>query len=166
MRRHALNWYFAYGSNLDRGTFCGRRRMQPCDARRGCLRDFALRFDLAVGSGNRGVANLVSETGNAVWGVVYQISATECKRLDRSEGVHRGFYVRTQVKVELEDVDEIEAFTYTSSRGQTGRLPSARYLGLIVTGAIYHRLPGTWIDQLRAWPMAVDEREARQGKLF
>ena len=51
-------WYFAYGSNLDPGTFLGRRRMRPLDTRVGRLDGFELRFDLPVGPGERGVANV------------------------------------------------------------------------------------------------------------
>jgi cation transport regulator ChaC len=87
-----FEWYFAYGSNLDRRTFCGRYRMNRRDACRGRLVDFALRFDLPVGASNLGVADLVVEHGSAAWGMVYQIRRSEARRLDRSEGVHRGFY--------------------------------------------------------------------------
>ena len=140
--------------------------MNPRDARRGRLIDFALPFDLPVGSSNRGVANLVAEGGGAVWGMVYQIRRSEARRLDRSEGVHRGFYRRMKTTIDLEGREQVEAFTYISANGRDGRLPSARYLGLIVNSAIYHQLPTPWVEQLRAWPLAKDEREQQQGDLF
>lgn len=114
--------------------------MQPSDARRAHLRNFAIKFDLAVGTGNRGGANIVSHPTCEVWGVVYQISRAQIRRVDRSEGVHRGFYRRIPVVI-TDDANEIAAFSYASTRGRQDRLPSARYLGLIVNGAIYHGLP-------------------------
>lgn len=163
--RDRHEWYFAYGSNLDPGTFCGRRRIQPRDARCGYLSGFDLRFDLAVGSGNRGVANLAHASGAMVWGVVYRINPTDGRRLDRSEGVHRGFYRRAEVSIACGD-GMITAFTYHSPHGREERLPSARYLGLIVSGARHHGLPAAWIEQLTAWPLAIDERLASQRSLF
>lgn len=159
-------WYFAYGSNLDPATFCGRRRMQPRAIRRAVLRDFELTFDLPVGPSNRGVANLVPASGKKVWGAVYQIAQSSGRQLDRSEGVQRDYYRRTAVSIDLDDDQQIDAFTYTSKRSRSGRLPSARYLGLIVNGAIYHQLPAPWIDSLRAWSLAIDKRHQRQGELF
>jgi gamma-glutamylcyclotransferase (GGCT)/AIG2-like uncharacterized protein YtfP len=166
MTGDTLEWYFAYGSNLDRTTFCGRRRMQPSYARRAHLRNFAIKFDLAVDTSNRGVANIVSDPTCEMWGVVYQISRTQIRRLDRSEGVHRGFYRRIPVVITDDDANEIATFSYASTRDRQDRLPSARYLGLIVNGAIYHGLPQEWINKLRAWPLAVDERKAAQPSLF
>jgi len=166
MPPEAYEWYFAYGSNLDPATFCGRRRVQPRATWRGVLRDFELAFDLPVGPSNRGVANLALASGEEVWGAVYQIAQSSGQQLDRSEGVHRDFYRRTAVSIDLDGGQKIDAFTYTSKRGRSGRLPSARYLGLIVNGAIHHRLPVPWIDFLRAWPLAIDERSQHQGELF
>jgi len=160
------DWYFAYGSNLDPKTFCGRRRMQPLEARRVLLPGFALKFDLGVGTSNRGVANVKPVADEDVWGVAYRIKRTDLRRLDRSEGVHRNFYRRIRVSVVPDTGAPLEAFTYTSNRGQPDRLPSARYLGLIVIGARHHGLPDQWIETLRAWPLAHDERKERQRELF
>jgi hypothetical protein len=71
-----------------------------------------------------------------------------------------------KITIDLEGRDQVEAFTYMSVNGRDGRLPAARYLGLIVDGAIYHRLPADWVEQLRAWPLAIDERDQQQGDLF
>ena len=159
-------WYFAYGSNLDPKTFCGRRRIQPRDAQICHLSGFALAFNLPVGPSNRAVANLRRHSNKLTWGVIYEITAAEGRRLDRSEGVHRGYYQRLEISVTLASKRQITAFTYASGRGRSGRLPSARYLGLIVNGARYHELPSDWIEHLSAWPLAVDERIEHQATLF
>ncbi len=154
-------WYFAYGSNLDPGTFLGRRRMRPLDTRVGALDGFELRFDLPVGPGERGVANVAPLAGDSVWGVAYLLTHPEAERLDRSEGVQHGAYLRLAVEVRDTASSLLQAFTYHSSRGVVGRKPSRRYLGLILAGARHHGLPSDYLERLRALPLAVDERDSQ-----
>jgi cation transport regulator ChaC len=158
-------WYFAYGSNLDPGTFLGRREMRPLESRVGVLSGFQLRFDLPVGPGERGVANVAPLPGDVVWGVAYLLTHPEAERLDRTEGVHRGAYLRLSVEVRDTASSLLPAFTYHSSRGIAGRKPSRRYLGLILAGARHHGLPVEYVERLRALPLAVDERETQRPLL-
>ncbi len=158
-------WYFGYGSNVDRGTFLGRRRMRPLAARVAVLEGWALHFDLPVGPGERGVANLRPDFGARTWGVCWQISHVQAVHLDRSEGVPRGAYRRQPVEVETRDGARLSAFTYCSERGVAGRKPSRRYLGLLLAGAREHGLPDDWIAFLRGLEPAADERDP-QAELF
>jgi len=157
-------WYFAYGSNLDRDTFVGRRGMRPLEAVPAWLDGFDLAFDLPVGPGERGVANLHEAPGGLVHGVAWAIPASQGSHLDKTEGVPRGYYLRRTVQVTAPDGRAIDAFTYQSSHGVSGRKPSRRYLGLLLRGARHHDLPREWIDTLCALDLAVDERSA-QGEL-
>lgn len=159
-------WYFGYGSNTERGTFLGRRRMRPLEVRVGRLDGFELRFDLGVGRGERGVANVAARAGDHVWGVLWRIRVEQAAFLDRSEGLHRGFYRRLPVEVTTRDGETVAAFTYHSLGGRAGRKPSRRYLGLLLAGAQQHGLPDEWIDRLRSFELAADERKARPGRLF
>ena len=152
-------WYFAYGSNLDANTFLGRRRMAPLETRVAVLQDFALRFDLPIGPGERGVANVVPCEGDEVWGVLYLLTHREAARLDRTEGVHHGAYGRLAIEVRDTAGTPIGAFTYHSTRGQAGRKPSQRYLGLLISGALQHGLPAQYVARLQSIPLAVDERD-------
>ena len=158
-------WYFAYGSNLEPGTFLGRRRMRPLETRSALLADFELRFDLPVGPGERGVANVAPRPGELVWGVAYLLTHSDAARLDRTEGVHLGGYARLAVAVRAAAGESLAAFTYHSSRGVAGRKPSRRYLGLILAGARHHGLPADYVERLRGLSLAVDERET-QLELF
>ena len=151
-------WYFAYGSNMQRHTFEGRRGMRPVQSRCARLDGWRLCFDLPVGSGERGVANVVPHDTDQVCGVAYLISAAELERLDLSEGVDRGWYRRVEVVVTSLEVERIRAWTLASSFAATGRKPSARYLGLLLEGAREHGLPAEWIARLEAFELAVDER--------
>ena len=152
-------WYFAYGSNLAPGTFMQRRGLTPLEAHAAWVDDLVLCFDLPVGPGERGVANLTAHPGGRTWGVVYRISADDAARLDRTEGVDRGYYQRVAVTVgRTAPASTLAAFTYQSRHGVLGRKPSARYLGIILEGARHHGLPADWIAYLEAFELAVDER--------
>ena len=166
-----LLWYFGYGSNMQRGTFLGRRRMRPRAVRVGRVDGWRLAFDLGVGQGERAVANLAPDPAAHTWGVCWRITVPQAAHLDRTEGVGRrpGSYRRIPVCVCTDAGESLEAFTYYSTRGRPGRKPSARYMGLLLQGAAEHALPEDWIDHLRAFELARDERTPAvpgQGELF
>lgn len=149
-------WYFAYGSNLDPDTFSGWRGMRPSDTRPARLRGFALVFDLPVGSGERGVANILEAPGAEMHGVAYRITEEEGKRLDITEGVPDA-YRRLQVDVSTRE-GPLHAFTYVSPHRREGRKPSERYMNLLLRGARLHGIPPSWLAYLRSLELAVDER--------
>lgn len=151
-------WYFAYGSNMQRATFCERRGLAPASSAWARLGGYRLCFDLAVGPGERGVANIVADPAASVHGVLHLITPAQAERLDRSEGVHRGYYDRIVVSPLVEGSKSVRAFTYTSAHGVGGRKPSARYMGLLIEGAEEHALPADYLDYLRSFEIAVDER--------
>ncbi len=158
-------WYFAYGSNMARGTFIERRGMQPLGARRAYLDDHRLCFDLPIGPGERGVANLVAAPGARTWGVAYRLSGVACAFLDRTEGVDRGLYRRLPIEVVAdaargEGTERLMAFAYRGERRDPRRKPSARYLGLLLAGARELALPAEYVAWLESFSLAIDEREA------
>jgi cation transport regulator ChaC len=153
-------WYFAYGSNVDRETFVGRRRMRPSEVRRARLDGFELVFDLPVGPGERAVANVRECAAAHIHGLAWRISERQARHLDRTEGVHiEGGYRRRTVEVVVDTGQRLEAFTYHSESSVPGRKPSRRYLNLLLRGARHHLLPPEWIDHLRSLELAVDERQ-------
>jgi len=153
-----LTWYLGYGSNMNRGIFETRRGMRPIQAHPALLEDNRLRFNLAVGPGERGVANLESEACARTWGVIYLITVEQSEHLDRTEGVGRGAYRRIQVGAIVDGGERIPAFTYQSDRVSLGRKPSARYIGLLIEGAAHHGLPPGYLRYLRNFELAADER--------
>ena len=154
-------WYFSYGSNMSRAILVGRRGLQPRDSKIGWLDDHRLCFNLPVGPGERGVANLEPESGTRTCGVLHLLAAEDCDRLDRTEGVHAGVYRRVPVAVCV-DAEQlvVAAFTYRSSRTALGRKPSPRYMRLLLDGAAEHGLPGNWVRFLESFELAVDERDS------
>ena len=151
-------WYFGYGSNMHRGTFAGRRRMKPLATRVGRLDDHRLCFNIPIGPGERGVANVVPAAGSRVWGVLYLVTTEEFDRLDRTEAVHLGVYRRTPVEVVVAGEERVAAFTYCSMRTVEGRKPSPRYMRLLLEGAREHGLPAEYLRLLEGFELAIDER--------
>ena len=151
-------WYFAYGSNMQRVTFVERRGMRPQRSLAGRLHGHRLTFDLPVGPGERGVANLAADDACVTHGVLHLISFDEFSRLDQSEGVHVGYYARAAITVIDRDERPVEAWTYVSPHGVDGRKPSQRYLNLLLEGAREHELPADYIRRLEELELAVDER--------
>ena len=152
------HWYFAYGSNMQGATFRGRRGMQPLESRAGLLRGYRLCFDIPIGAGRRGVANLAIEEAASVWGVLHLLNPEQHELLDRTEGVPGGLYRRIVVEVETAS-GVIAAETYISEIRDAARLPSHRYRGLLLEGAREHGLPADYVDVLEALELAWDERE-------
>ena len=151
-------WYFAYGSNLHDAIFRVRRGMRARAVRRGWLDGFRLCFNLPVGPGERGVANIEATVGESICGALYLLTPSDCDRLDRTEGVHVGAYYRFPVDVRLDDGSTCAAFTYRSRFASAGRKPSPRYLGLLVEGARQRGLPDEYVRWLENLELAHDER--------
>jgi cation transport regulator ChaC len=154
-------WYFAYGSNLDPTVFEARRKIRPAEACVARLDGWRLVFDLPVGPGERAVANVRPDALADVHGVAYAISNRDARHLDRTEGVHRGYYKRIAIELVTREEDRLAAFTYVSPHGRSDRKPSARYMGLILRGARHHGLPADYIAWLESLDLAADEREQR-----
>ena len=159
----ALTWYFGYGSNMNRGIFEGRRGMRPIKAEPALLEDYRLCFNLAIGPGERGVANLEARAGACTWGVLYLITVEQSEHLDRTEGVPRA-YRRVPVSAIVYSSEQIAAFTYQSGKIGLGRKPSLRYIALLIEGAVQHGLPPGYLRYLRSFELAADERLSEQQR--
>src|SRR5690348_14681512 len=116
MKLNEPQWYLGYGSNMNRGIFETRRGMRPLRSHAARLENYSLRFNLAIGPGERGVANLEPQTGASIWGVLYLITAEQSDHLDRTEGIHRGIYRRIPVNAIVSGGEQIAAFTYQSDK--------------------------------------------------
>ncbi|HYC54670.1 MAG TPA: gamma-glutamylcyclotransferase [Candidatus Binatia bacterium] len=154
-----LTWYFAYGSNMQRATFRERRALSPAEVSVGWLEGYALCFDIPVGPGLRGVANLARADDSRVWGVLYLLNAEQHAHLDRTEGVSAGVYRRMLVPIQTQYGSTVEAETYISELRDPARRPSHRYLSLLLDGARENALPDGYIHALEKWDLAWDERD-------
>ena len=129
--------YFAYGSNLD-----GDQMVARCASARLVGRATLRHYALAFGGFSQGwggaVATVLPARGGRVEGLVYEIAATEVRRLDRYEG-HPFAYGREQRLV----VDErgarrrVTLYVQPSHDFEPGSPPS-KYLDVLVHAYRHH----------------------------
>jgi hypothetical protein len=156
-------WYFAYGSNMEAGTFRGRRNIEPLRALPARAPGWRLVLDkptlLAVGEA---VANIVRDPGAEVLGVLYEVTADDLAHIELTEGVRIGVYQRVDVPVVSLTVPPLEvmAASLSSPRRDASRRPSQRYMACVIRGAEEHGLPAAWIEYLRSVPVCPESAES------
>jgi len=143
--------YFAYGSNLApriMEQWCpGAEYLGPAR-----LDGFRLAFLRRSTRWKAGAADVVPQDGHAVWGALYAVGDAELDALDAKEFVAASGYRRREVVVE-HDGSRVAAATYEVVDKALDELtPKAEYLALMLEGATERRLPGEWIEHLRALP--------------
>ena len=158
--------YFAYGSNMQRATFAGRRGIVPAAAAAARVRGWRLVLDKPpmVPTGH-GFANLAADPDAEVFGVLYDLSAEELAHVELTEGVTLGNYRQIEVDVVRVATDErTRAFTLVSDRRDPQLRPSTIYMARLIEGAEEHGLPAQWIAHLRAIPTAADTAAAAAAR--
>jgi hypothetical protein len=145
-------WYFAYGSNMQTATFCGRRGIAFRRAAAARAPGWRLVLDkpplLPIGES---YANIVPDPHGEVLGVAYEVTIDALESIDLSEGVLIGNYERRTVQVLplVGDGVPLEVFTLVSDRSDASLRPSTRYMALLIEGALEHGLPADYVDFLR-----------------
>ncbi len=135
--------YFAYGSNMDDAQMANRCQNYKY---------------IAIGTlpghqfiiNSRGVATIVPKKNTVVYGVVWALSEDDVKRLDRYEGVSRGFYKKVDIPVLVTHFSPINMLVYIAEESQLGK-PRLGYLENIIAAAIKHSLSPGYIQELKRW---------------
>jgi gamma-glutamylcyclotransferase len=146
-------FYFAYGSNMDPATLRGRRGIEWTRAAPAVARGWRLAVDKPslLGTGEA-MATIDADPSGEVWGVLYDLAATDYEHLEFTEGVLIDHYRRTGIEVTPShswDAPLVEAVTLVSSHHDHTLKPTTRYMNLLVAGAMEHGLPQSWLDALR-----------------
>ncbi|MGD0258835.1 MAG: gamma-glutamylcyclotransferase family protein [Verrucomicrobiota bacterium] len=148
--------YFAYGSNMDSGQM-----RQRCPSAQfvaiAKLPDHRLAFTRHAKDRDCGTCDGVPEPGQDIWGVVFDISESDLRRLDESEGYQPGrpsnanCYVREKRPVYRDGNREepLLVWLYFANRQPNPPLPNAAYKKQLVDGAKFWRLPEEYQAQLR-----------------
>jgi gamma-glutamylcyclotransferase (GGCT)/AIG2-like uncharacterized protein YtfP len=148
---------FAYGSNMDWAQL-----RQRCPSAKfvavGLLP--AHRLDFTRKSKNRGcgVADVVVDETESVWGAVFEIPETEVGFLDHAEGYQPGrsreknSYVREDRHVfrEGDKSQPLLVSIYSGIPQKDPPLPNPEYKALILSGAQRWKLPAEYIRKLEA----------------
>ena len=139
-------WYFAYGANMDDGTFRVRRGIQALKCHSGRIEGYRLRFNLdGRPRGKAAPANLHPDPEAEVWGVLYRITRRDLLRLDSTEGVPGRGYRHIEIAAEDRNGRVVQAVTYMAQGNEVDGKPSLRYIILLRDGARAHGLPETHI---------------------
>lgn len=136
--------YFAYGSNMHSQRLGRRLDGAQC---RGvyALRHHALRFHKVGRDGSAKCdAFRTGQAADAVWGVLYAISAGDEAALDRVEGLGVG-YRKEQVCLANAAGASAVAFTYLAIHIDAGLRPFAWYKRHVLEGAREAGLPAEYI---------------------
>jgi hypothetical protein len=161
-------WYFAYGSNMQPGTFAGRRGIAPSRAVAARTTGWRLVLDktpiVPIGES---FANLRAEASAVTYGVAYEITTEDLAHVDLTEGVLIENYRRLEIDLEpLTGGEPRRAFTLVSDKRSEDLLPSTDYMALLIEGAEIHGLPTEWIAMLRAVPTCTSSPETMAGRRF
>jgi gamma-glutamylcyclotransferase len=141
-------WYFAYASNMNR-TQMRSRAGELLEDRPARLENYELVFNKKARGGNAH-ANIRPAQGQAVEGVLYKISESALRALDRAEGAPE-HYRRIEVTVRDASGQPVAAQVYIATKVERNNLrPAAHYLKTILDGAAEHNLPAAYIEKIQA----------------
>jgi len=137
--------YFAYGSNMEPSqmqTRCpGYTILGPA-----CLAHYTLAFTRWSRSWNSGTADILPEKGKDVWGILYNLTFENLRRVDKFADYPTS-YVRQDVMVR-QNKEILPAFTYIAIR-QGIFAPSKAYLNKMILGATESKIPDQYIGLLK-----------------
>lgn len=156
-------WYFAYGSNLQSATLCGRRGVTFRRAVPVRADGWRLVFDKPRLFGDGSVANIVPDDACHVVGVAFEISIDDHAHVELTEGVAIGHYQRVELSVAplaaCGDPPRT-ALSLSSDKRDAALRPSTRYMGLVIEGAVEHGLPDEHLEFLRGVAAVEEGAEA------
>lgn len=113
----------------------------------GELVGYVLSFPRKSAKRSCGVASVEMKKAASVWGVLFEISDSDLKSLDRNEGYmpdrekSKNSYCREDIFVRLRDGTDRKCLTYFANPQEGEHKPNAEYKKLIVDGATENSLP-------------------------
>jgi gamma-glutamylcyclotransferase len=151
-----VNWYFAYGSNMNAARLF-EDRLKPEGVGRGeriagRLDGWRLAFNKRARTpSGAGAGNIMPAAGEAVHGTLNLLPPRGFEVLDRYEGVAAGHYERRVVPVVRADTGAtLEAITYVALLVGEELRPTRDYLGHLLAGR--DLLPSDYCARLGATP--------------
>ena len=111
----------------------------------GILYGYALYFNKSPG----GYANIRETANEKVFGVVYELTDEDIKKLDSYEGVPKD-YEKKFVEIELGGAGKrIKCFTYVAVKTDDNLKPKKEYLKRIIEGAKENNIPEEYIKEIK-----------------
>ena len=139
-------YYFAFGANLSEDVLA-TRRIRVFESFDYVLEDAELRFTQPGFYRDHGYASADEAVGERVYGRIYQMLASDARRMDYFEGVP---FFRAHDKIYRRD-GELEFFFYRTTRVVDGLKPTREYLDYLLQA--YREMssvPPAYIERLEA----------------
>jgi len=155
-------YYFAFGANLD-ASVLELRRIKLFDAYDFVLPDAVLRFTQPGFYNQHGYASADAATGHSVYGRIYQILASDARRMDYFEGeavlkVHEKVY---------RQIDGCEFYYYRTTRVFEGLKPTREYLDYLLNAyATMDQVPQSYIERIAATEILEELKPVTETSLF
>lgn len=143
----AYVWFFAYGSNMSRAQI-RTRAGEAAEEQAGKLENYELVFNRKARGGSA-TANIRPAQGKNVYGVLYRISESGLRSLDRFQGAPT-HYRRIEVNVTGAGGNKVAAQVFIATKVEKGLRPAGHYLQSILDAAEEHQLPGEYVEELKA----------------
>jgi len=151
--------YFGFGSNMSIGSLRAKG-VEPLASQKAALPGWRLRFNVQHFFRHEGGVGNIEKTGNPrdrVLGVLHQCPDEALEKLDAAEAYGHG-YDRIEVAVESDDTNRPQKTLATTYIGMPQfiderRLPSRRYLNILLAGARTAQLDETYIRALAEHPV-------------
>jgi cation transport regulator ChaC len=139
--------YFAYGSNMNIKQMRSRIENNDIEPIHIVLLDnYKLIFPRKSINQKGGVASIIKEKGEEVYGVIYNLNNKEIEILDKYEGEGTA-YDKINIDVLIEGKKK-SCMTYIAKK-EGEFLPSKEYLKKIIAGAEMNKLPNNYINFLK-----------------
>ncbi|PSL00450.1 gamma-glutamylcyclotransferase family protein [Cecembia rubra] len=135
-------YYFGYASNLDESTLEGRLKHKPQKIGIAVLPHFGFRFSHPNPDGTAR-ANIVPSENESVYGMLYEIKESDRPYFLNSEPGYE--FVE---KVVFSQKGKILAYTFISSKNETGIFPAEDYWKLIIKGGKENGIPNTYLSNI------------------
>ncbi|MBI4245512.1 MAG: gamma-glutamylcyclotransferase [Planctomycetes bacterium] len=137
------NYYFAYGSNMDR-----KQMKQRCPdstfVSTAVLNHY--RFIIIC----RGVASIVQDDKHNLHGILWQISNSDEENLDLYEGVRSKLYNKKDIVVITPNNEKVTALVYIAEDNNIGK-PRRIYIEKIIGAALDYKFPEAYVSELKQW---------------
>lgn len=138
-------YYFAYGSNVNRGRMADR-----CPSSIFISRDHIKGYKLVfnkLGLDGSGKANIIPMKNSTVYGALYEVTEEDIKLLDGFEGEGYHYHRRTIVT----DFNNVKSYIYIANNDfiDDEIKPISIYKQLVLTGLKQVKAPKTYIQKVK-----------------
>jgi len=106
----------------------------------GCLKGYRLDFTHYSSDWSGGVADIIVDPNNEVWGLIYKLSEEDIHRLDYYEG-YPDIYTRFQTSIKTLTGSILDVWAYTVVRKNNFTPPTKAYMKIIKNATVEHQFP-------------------------